>query len=423
MKSYIPAGAGEKMQYIVHPFNDNTIRFVLRYPGHLQADALKQAALALAESVDVLHSSFDAGRFGARWRINAIRAEDCFRMTETDRDPVNIGLEQALESVSPSSPAQIRCVLVQGRQESAVVLLVSHLCADGGDGKYLLKKLCEAYDLFLRDGSCSALHIKNGSRSVGQVYSGLSSKDMLRILKDPRSRIKCRFPYPSGETGEPAVTAQRISSDVMAAAHAKAKNMGATVNDLILTACYHAYAEMTGMRSPVSIMGMMDLRKNCPGGDSQGLCNLSGALSTEFPDGIGESFNETLLSVAAQTRRIKQDPFSGLYGMPLLHTAAKRLPMGILLAVSKRLYGSMSLGMTNIGNIAGSDLGMGGLIPGEGWFGGPVKKKPGLQISAASFDGACSLCVWGYAAEEDRQEINKLLESAAGHIRSFGSNA
>ena len=31
------AGAGEKTQYIVHEFNDNTIRFVLRYPGIVEA--------------------------------------------------------------------------------------------------------------------------------------------------------------------------------------------------------------------------------------------------------------------------------------------------------------------------------------------------------------------------------------------------
>ena len=67
MKDYIPAGAGEKMQYMVHPFNDNTIRFLLRYPGHIQADVLKEAVRALVGSVDVLHASFVAGKLGAKW--------------------------------------------------------------------------------------------------------------------------------------------------------------------------------------------------------------------------------------------------------------------------------------------------------------------------------------------------------------------
>ena len=36
MHAFIPAGAGEIMQYIVHPFNDNTLRFALAYPALLQ---------------------------------------------------------------------------------------------------------------------------------------------------------------------------------------------------------------------------------------------------------------------------------------------------------------------------------------------------------------------------------------------------
>lgn len=64
---------------------------------------------------------------------------------------------------------------------------------------------------------------------------------------------------------------------------------------------------------------MMDLRKHCEGGDSQGLCNLTGGLTTALPEGLGDTFEATLLDIASQTRRMKEDPFAGLYGMPLLH--------------------------------------------------------------------------------------------------------
>ena len=35
-----PAGAGETMQYLVHAYNDNTIRFILTYPGRVDAARL-----------------------------------------------------------------------------------------------------------------------------------------------------------------------------------------------------------------------------------------------------------------------------------------------------------------------------------------------------------------------------------------------
>lgn len=420
MNEYIPAGAGEKMQYIVHPFNDNTIRFVLRYPVRLQAEVLREAAFALVSSVDVLHASFVADHFHARWRVNEIAPEDCFACIDAE-DPAAAALKQALQPVGSDSSVQLRCILVQGRQDCAVVLLVSHLCADGSDGKYLLRKLCEAYNLLLCTGSCTGLAVKGGSREAEQVYSHITRQERLRLMKDPRTGIRCVFPFPTAEEGRPMVLWKHIPSSRMAAAHVRARQEGATINDLLLTACYYAYAEAAGLpaHAPVSIMSMIDLRRHCEGGDSLGLCNLTGGLPTALPDGLGASFAETLAVIAGQTRRIKADPFAGLYGMPLLHGAAQRLPMGLLLSAASHLYGSMSVGMTNVGSIDCQTLRLGDTAPAEGWFGGPVKKKPGMQISAASFDGLCALCIWGYAAEEDRPALQRMLERIAGCIEVF----
>lgn len=420
MQAYIPAGAGEKMQYIVHSFNDNTIRFILHYPARLQAEALRQAAFALAGSVDVLHASFVADKRQAGWQVNDICPEDCFTYIVAD-DPTAAALELALQPIGAASPAQIRCILVEGKHDCGVVLLISHLCADGSDGKYLLRKLCEAYCLAVEDGSCAGLTVKHGSRAVEQVYSHLTRQERFKLLRDPRTGIRCEFPFPTEDEGQPMVLWRHIPAGEMAAAHERVKQLGATVNDLLLTACYYAYAETAGLENhaPVSVMSMMDLRRHCEGGDSQGLCNLTGGLCTALPDGLGASFGETLSAIASQTRRSKEDPFAGLYGMPLLHGAANKLPVGLLLSAASHVYGSMSVGMTNVGSIDCQTLRMGGIAPDAGWFGGPVKRKPGMQVSAASFDGQCALCIWGYAAEADKPLLTQMLDSLARHVTAF----
>ena len=56
LSNIMKAGTGEKMQYLVHEYNDNTIRFVLRYPGRVDSGALCVAARAVVESVEILHS-------------------------------------------------------------------------------------------------------------------------------------------------------------------------------------------------------------------------------------------------------------------------------------------------------------------------------------------------------------------------------
>lgn len=409
----IPAGAGEIMQYIVHPFNDNTMRFILHYPCLLDAQALCQAALAVVSSVDVLHASFVAGEKRAHWQVNPINPDDCFTYIAAEADPVPLALETALQPIAPTDRVQFHVCLVQHQQDSAVVVRMSHLCADGSDGKYLLRKLCQAYHMILTSDRCVDLQIKYGSRNVEQVYQHLNRKQRLRLLKDPRTRVKSVFPFRDAGEGKPTVLWRTIPAEKMAAIHNRMKQMGATVNDLLLAACYDAYAETAGLApgTPVSIMSMMDLRKHCPGGDSAGLCNLTGPLVTVLPDGLSSSFDATLAEIARQTRHSKKDPYAGLYGMPLLHAAAKTLPLNLLLAVSHRVYGSMSLGLTNVGNIDSRELLMGSVPPDAGWFGGPVKRKPGVQISAASFGNACSLCIWGYATDEDKMLLDQLLEN------------
>lgn len=415
MKASIPAGTGEKMQFIVHPFNDNTIRFVLRYPGRLESDVLREATLALASSVEVLHASFTADSLRARWQINSLRAEDCFSCVRVQGDPAEAALQLALASIAADAPAQLRCILVQGSRDCALAVLISHLCADGVDGKYLLRKLCEAYTMLAQTGSCESLSVKNGSRAAEQVYSSLNRADRLRLLKDPRSGVHSAFPFPTPDPGRPVVLHRTLSAGEMADARGRAHAEGATVNDLLLTACYHAFAQVAGLdpQSPISIMCMMDLRRHCPGGDSQGLCNLTGALTTSLPCGPCSTFDETLRTIAAQTRRSKEDPLAGLYGMPLLHGAARKLPMGLLLAAASHLYGSMSVGLTNVGALDSASLRMDDSVPQAIWFGGPVKQKPGVQLSAVSLDGACTLCIWGCAAPADIPLLQRFLDRTA----------
>jgi len=418
----IPAGAGDKMQYLVHNFNDNTIRFILKYPCLLDPEALKGAARALILSTGVLHSSFRPGRFSARWQISDSIEDDCFfQYVPSSGDPTAEALSLACLPVTLDGKSQLICRLVQSSCESFVVLTVSHLCVDGGDGKYLLRKLTEAYNLILSSGSCRSLSIKQGSRSVRQLYRSLRPGQFLSLLKDPRTGVKSVCPFPSDQPGRPVILHETIPETVMTAARLRAKDSGATVNDLLIAACYHAYAALPGVdaRAPMSVMSMLDLRRHCPGHDSEGLSNLSGSLPTALMKGVSGSYEETLADISAQTLRIKSDPLAGLHGMPLLHIAASTAPLRLVEMAASRLYGSMSVGLTNLGNIDCGQLAMGGVRPAAGWFAGPLKKKPGMQVSAASFGSACALCIAGCYADEDISLLQALLRRIAGIIKDY----
>ncbi len=418
------AGTGEKVQYMVHNYNDNTVRFVLHYPGIVDADILCAATNDLIERIDVLHATFLAGKVKARWRVNETYDDSSyFQYIEVEDNPLVTAYSLALIPVAPEGKTQLRVCLVQSSTESAIVLNISHLCVDGSDGKYLLGKLTECYSMIAETGSTKELKVKNGSRAAEQIYEGISKKDYRSLMKNPISTIKSEFPYLSEENGRANMVRATVSEAIMSAARKRAKSEGATANDILLAACYHAYAALPDIdkEAPMSIMSMMDLRRHCKDGDSEGLCNMSGSFITTMEKGIGQSFSDTLSQVVVQTSEAKENTLAGLEGLPLLHSVTRTLPIGVLLQLVGKVYGSFSIGLTNLGNIDCNSLKMGNIIPDGGLFGGPLKKKPGMQISAISFDGACTLSVVGQYTKEDGELLRTMLDRMVAEIEKYAT--
>ncbi len=418
----IMAGTGEKLQYLVHDFNDNTIRFMLHYPGKPDSAVLRLALKQVIESSEVLHSSFHAGKVRSFWELNEIYEErDYFQLTETEEDLMERACESAAKPVLPEDRTQMSCHLLTSRSESVLVVRISHLCVDGSDGKYLLAKLAEAYRMVLTKGSADGIFIKNGSREAEQVYEQISRKDYISLMHSPLSKIKSVFPFPTEEPGECQMVYEMIPAKVLLGAKKKVSEAGGTLNDVFLTACYYAYASLTGKgtEQPMSIMSMMDLRKHCKGGDSEGLCNITGSLPTALPAGLEKSFEETLRQIIIQTRAQKENPLAGMEGMPLLHGVVRTLPMGMLQKAVKHVYGSMAVGLTNLGMLSAEEFALGNLQPDMAVFGGPLKKKPAMQVSAVSLGESCALSVCGEMTEEDKAFVVRMLEQIRLEIEKF----
>lgn len=418
------AGGGERAQYLTHKGNDTTVRFVLRYPGLLDADILSAAVRRIVESVDILHSTFFTDPNAAYWRVNEeVEEYHYFRHIHTDGDPMVTARSLSVFPVDHQGKAQLRCELVQNDRESAIVLSVSHLCVDGGDGKYLLNKLVEGYNMILETGSVQELSIKNGSRAPEQVYENKTLKDVKGMFKVPITPGGSVYPFPTEEPGTRRVTTAVIPESTMTAARKKAKVLGASANDLLLAAAYQVCAAFPGVEpgSPISISSMMDLRRHCTDGESDGLCNMSGGLPTALPEGVPADFSETLTQIARQTAAVKEDPVAGMGFLPVLHTISRGLPVWLQMLAADKLYGSMPVGLTNLGNLKAADLRLGGIAPTEAIFGGPLKKKKGFQISIISLDGACTLACYGQYTREDQSHIQNTLDDMAAVITAYAA--
>ena len=422
MPKIVLAGPSERQQYLTHDYNDSTIRFVLNYPGRIDPAVMQEAVKAIVESVDILHGTFFVDSVSAYWKLNEdVDPIHYFHYIRCDGDPAETAYSVSLFPVFPEDRVQIRVWLIQSDSASSLVVSISHLVCDGGDGKYLLNKVIEAYNLLLTNGNLEGFEVKNGSRAPEKVYAKFSAKEMKNMMGMPISDVKSLYPYPNEEDGMVRHIRKVIPLEVMNAARQKAKTVGASANDLLVAAMNMAYAELPGIdrTAPVALTSMMDLRKHCENGESEGLCNMSGAMPTTFENGIPETFEETLSLVAEKTRAVKEDPYAGLTGMPIIHSVIRTMPVGLMLKFVGKLYEKVSLGLTNLGNIKCADYAMGELVPTGGFFGGPVKKKPGMQIAVMSFDGECVLAVCGQFTDEDDAQLRATLDSMIGYIRTY----
>ena len=417
----ISAGVGERMQYITHRYNDTTIRFILKYPGVLNQNTLCAATQAVIGSVDVLHASFIAKTNSAHWRVNTeYEVLDYFALVDCDGDPLKPARSIALQPVEHKAKCQLHVTQINGSDGCAIVVRISHLVVDGSDGKYLLNKLAESYRIIEETGTTESLVMKTGNRSAMCAYNELSKKELVSLIKMPFSGVKTEYPFDAPtEHGVRRMLHCTIPADTLAAARQKAKSQGATVNDLLLTACYRSFAKATNRQGAMSISAMMDLRQHCKDGISEGLANMSGGLSTTLDISVDNGFKEDLKSIAEQTTEAKNNPLAGLDGIPLLHTATKAFPMWLLLQAANIVYSSMSLSFTNLGNIPCTPLMMNGLIPTEGIFGGPLKRKPSIQVGTASFDGAAELTILGDFAEEDTRSLQTFLNGIRTEIELY----
>lgn len=416
------AGGGERGQYLTHKGNDTTIRFVLRYPCMLDADVLRQTIKRIVESVDILHSTFFTDPNAAYWRVNGdVEEHHYFRRIQVEGDPMVTARSLSVYPVDHQGKAQLRCELVQNETQSVIVLAVSHLCVDGGDGKYLLRKVIEGYNLIAAGGDPAALEIKNGSRAPEQVYENLSLRDAKGMFRVPMSPGGSAYPFPTEEPGVRRLTTAVIDEATMGAARKKAKAAEASANDLLLAAAYQVYADFPEVdrTAPVSISSMMDLRRHCKDGESDGLCNMSGGMPTAMANGVPEDFAGTLAAIAEQTRKVKEDPVAGMGMLPVLHFVSRGLPVWLQMLAAEQIYGQMPVGLTNLGNLKSAELALGGVSPTEALFGGPLKKKKGFQISIISLDGRCTLACYGQYTKEDQAHIQKTLDDMVAVIGEY----
>ena len=256
MKRKLTAELWDKMHYLFRDFNDRMVHVELKYDFVPDIEALKTVIICAFEKAPVLHSRFVDTRLSTHWEVMPYKIEDVF--TVSYPDDMDAAVDEFLtQYIAPDSHIQMKVALFVKDGKSTLCMIENHMCMDGGDLKYFLQSFCENYTKFVKE-DISPVAYRTGSRSYADVYSGFSQTEAgvaQRLFKNINARDDHKFPLTDDNIRDVSFIARkRFSEDYLQKLKVKGKELGATINELLLASYFYSVYELAGYNTNDTVM-------------------------------------------------------------------------------------------------------------------------------------------------------------------------
>lgn len=422
MERKLTAELWDKMHYLFRGFNDRMVHVALYYDYKIDIQALKTVILCFLEKAPVLHSSFIDTKLTAHWRVNDYTIDDVLTVRESN-DLQKDADEFLTQYIEPEAPVQIRFAVFHNETESVLCIVENHMCMDGGDLKYFVRSFCQAYTDYVQNGK-SPISLREGSRSYDEIYRDFSRREKKmaqNLYKNVCAKDDHRFPLTENNLHDKSFIALRkIDADRFTALRKAGKTLGATVNDLLVAAYFYSLYELGnyGLDESVTISCAIDLRRHVKDTEGMGITNHTAFMQCNIPE-RGKDIFETLEYTKQSVEKFKNDPFMGLYGLPLLKFGYGILPQSAAEGVIKLGYSNPLLAMSNIGLLDSEGYSLCGKAPKDGFMTGAVKYKPFALVSATSLNGVLSLSMCVRGNEEDKRIVERFFDLMESNLQTL----
>ena len=412
----------DKMHYLFRDFNDRMVHVELSYDFVPDIEALKTVIICAFEKVPVLRSRFIDNKLTTHWEVMPYRIEDVF--TVSYPDDIDEAVENFLtQYISPSESIQMKIALFVKDGKSRLCMIENHMCMDGGDLKYFLQEFCENYSRYVSEG-ISPVNFRTGSRSYDDVYSGFSKTEAgvaRRLFKNINARDDHKFPLTSDNIrDESFIARKKFGEETLIKLKAKGKELGATINELLLASYFYSVYELAGFpdSDTVMISNAIDLRRHMNGVDNQGFTNHTSWMQCAIP-GRGRDIFETVKYVVRSSNKFKKDKFMGLYGLPLLNFGYNFLPHTVSEEIIKIGYSNPLMAMSNIGILNGQHFALCGKEPVDAFMSGAVKYKPFVLLTATTYKSVITLSMCVRGNDEDKKIVGEFFSLMEKNINTL----
>jgi NRPS condensation-like uncharacterized protein len=405
------------MNYITRLNADQQLHVVVTFRNPINESRLARALRLVLDREPVLGCRFveQGNRVGWERRSDLDQLE-LLRVIETG----DLQAELNKFVVLPADP----CIdpLVQARifrtsMGDTLCLKVNHVAADGAGVKEVAYLLADTYRRLEEDPAYKPGLTKFSLRSQAGIFrqAGLKNLVQYRPRKLGLPPMPFSLPFAGAESNQRRFAVRKIAPKDFQALKGYAKQHGATINDLILTALYRTMFSQGNPPAdmPLPVQVSLDLRPLLPRGKEEPICNLSGALYPAIVYHPGETFEQTLAGVQAEMSRLKANQ-PGLTGAILIEMA---MLQGF--AKAKTMIGSMTrvrsnrvtpLLLSNFGLLDEKRLAFGSLEIADAFMLGPVMFGHGVMLTASTIGGQMTLAI-GYCQSNIASEtIEGLLQ-------------
>lgn len=409
MEKRLTAELWDKMHYLFRDFNDRMVHVELTYDFVPDIDALKTVIICALEKIPVLHSKFVDTKLSTHWQVMPYDIDDVF--TVSYPDDLEAAADEFLTGyIPPESHIQIKFALFIKDGKSKLCLIENHMCMDGGDLKYFLESFCDNYNKYVNEG-VSPIKYRTGSRSYDDVYSGFTKTEAgvaQRLFKNINARDDHKFPLTADNIRDTSFIARKkFDEETLMKLKSKGKELGATINELLLACYFYSVYELAGYNKSDTVMisNAIDLRRHIDTVADKGFTNHTSWMQCAVSE-RGRDIFETVKYVVLSSNKFKTDKFMGLYGLPLLNFGYNILPHAASEEIIKIGYSNPLMAMSNIGILKGEVFSLDGNEPTDAFMSGAVKYKPFVLLTVTTYKNVITLSMCVRGNEEDKKVVN-----------------
>lgn len=427
--SKYPSQFSDRHNYTGSELWINELHLILKFDGKLDQNRLKKSLRLLIDAEPLLGSCFVKHWLKPYWKrlpeheLNSATLLDVVDAADesTKKDQSDIFFRNHIDL---TKGPQIKALLISGEKIDRLILKIQHLMCDAGGFKSLLNLFSDIYSK-LGDNPEYTPATNTGSRSLCQIYSRFSFKDLLRIFWQGCIQLSI-FSFPSkvekyssnwNRTGKLCYVFKRFPKERFLKIKHYAQQKGVTINDLFTCALLRAMVKQLNLnnRGWLRLAGTVDLRRYLPGQKAEALCQASSAYAIKIKTEQCNKHDDTLAIVKKQMDHYKKN-FIGLGLLLIYWISTKPYPFfffnraGRLISKIGKWIGTTSLGFTNLGLIDNKTNNFGSIPLLSAEMTSPGSIPPMFICALSSFNETLTLNAGIFETSIPKEKIEELFD-------------